>query len=38
MSTMYSGKAVDGQIVVEGADLPEGAEVSVFFSRRAKSS
>ena len=27
---MYSGKVVDGRVVVEGADLPEGAEVSVF--------
>ena len=27
---LYSGRVVDGKVVVEGASLPEGAEVDVF--------
>ena len=29
MSTLYSGKVVDGVVVVEDSELPEGAEVMV---------
>ena len=29
MSTMYSGKVIDGRVVIEDSELPEGAEVLV---------
>ena len=36
MSTMYNGRVVDGRVVVEGSDLPEGAEVLVFLRERGE--